>query len=147
MTAPAVVARLRLTVVDHAHAGRSTAADAGTRLIVNQVIGSSRTMAADADIVLNTAADSTRAPAWLPASDTTDYELDLKAADRRVDWRPAGHDGWTGHLRVTDHGAGSSEAELRVEVDDQADAAEVRKTLDDALRALAAEVDQNFNVS
>jgi hypothetical protein len=50
-------------------------------------------------------------------------------------------------LRVTDNGTGASEAELRVEVDDETDGDEMRAVLDGALRALAAEVDQNFNVS
>ncbi|WP_268747479.1 hypothetical protein [Amycolatopsis rifamycinica] len=39
---------------------------------------------------------------------------DLRAAEGRVEWRPAGLDGWTGHLRVIDSGTGASEAELRV---------------------------------
>src|SRR4051812_4412345 len=102
-------------------------------------------MAAEADIVLNTAADTTRAPAWLPGGNGRGYELELKAAEGRVEWRPAGHDGWAGHLTVTEQGAGSSEAELRVEVDEKTGTDDVRETLDGALRALAAEVDQNFN--
>jgi hypothetical protein len=115
--------------------------------MAKRVVTSSRAMAAEADIVLNTASDTTRAKAWLPGGGSRRYDIDLRAADSRVDWRPAGEDGWPGHLRVTGNGTGASEAELRVEVDEKADADEVREVLDRALRALAAEVDQNFNVS
>jgi hypothetical protein len=46
---------------------------------------------------------------------------------------------------VTDHGAGSSEAELRVWADGAA-AGDVRGVVEQALDGLAAEVEQNFNV-
>jgi hypothetical protein len=122
---------------------------------------SSRTMAADADIVLNTAADPTRAAAWLPeglqvvdsGTDTLDvnwnggvhrYEVHLSPAEHRLEWRPVDHDGWTGELRVTDKGAGSSEAELRVDTDGRG--GDVGPVLDQALDGLAVEVDQNFTV-
>ncbi|MEV6643534.1 hypothetical protein [Amycolatopsis sp. NPDC051371] len=122
-------------------------------------------MAADADIVLNTAADLTRVRTWLPApvqvigtgtatvdvqwrpDDVHRYEIDLKASEHRMEWHPVGRGGWAGHLRVTDHGAGSSEAELLVEVTEDVDADQVREVLDQALRALATEVDQNFTAS
>jgi hypothetical protein len=107
-------------------------------------VSSSCAMAAEADIVLNTASDATRAKAWLPDGGSRRYDLDLRAAEGLVKWRA---DGWSGDLRVTGNGTGASEAELRAEVDDEADAGEVREVLDRALRALAAEVDQNFNVS
>ncbi len=95
-------------------------------------------MTADADIVLNTAADLTRAGAWLPApvhvvdtgtgtvdvTWTTDgdvhrYEIRVSPDEHRLEWRPVGHNGWPGHLRVPDKGAGSSEAELHVETGGQ----------------------------
>ncbi|MDS0134655.1 MULTISPECIES: hypothetical protein [unclassified Amycolatopsis] len=132
---------------------------------MTQVRGTSRAMAADADIVLNTASDLTRAPAWLPApvqvvgtgAGTVDlrwreegvhrYEIDLDAAGHRLAWHPAGDGAWAGELRVTEQGAGSSRAELLVEAGDDVDAGEVRTVLDAALEALAAEVDQNFTVS
>jgi hypothetical protein len=75
------------------------------------------------------------------------YETDLDAAEHRLAWHPAGDGGWAGELRITEQGAGSSRAELLVEADDDVDAGEVRTVLDAALRALAAEVDQNFTVS
>ncbi|WP_410592803.1 hypothetical protein [Amycolatopsis sp. lyj-23] len=108
------------------------------------MVTSTRAMTAEADIVLNTASDATRAKAWLPAGDSGDYDLDLHADEGRVAWRTGG---WTGDLRVKSNGTGASEAELRAQVDADADAEEVRARLDRALGALAAEVDQNFNVS
>ncbi|MEU5264700.1 hypothetical protein [Amycolatopsis sp. NPDC021455] len=115
--------------------------------MATRIVTSSRAMAAEADIVLNTASDATRAKAWLPGGDSHAYDLDLRAAEGRVEWHPADHDGWAGHLRVVDSGTGASQAELQVEVDEAVDPDEVCATLDGALRALAAEVDQNFNVS
>jgi hypothetical protein len=115
--------------------------------MATHVVTNSRAMTAEADIVLNTASDATRAKAWLPGGGSRDYDIDLRAAEGRVEWRPAGHDGWAGALRVVGSGTGASEAEMQVEVDEGADADEVREALDGALRALAAEVDQNFNVS
>ncbi|WP_410612449.1 hypothetical protein [Amycolatopsis sp. lyj-109] len=115
--------------------------------MAERIVTSSRAMAAEADIVLNTASDATRAKAWLPGGGSRAYDIDLRAAEGRLAWRPAGHDGWAGHLRVIGSGTGASQAELQVEVDEAADPDEVREALDGALRALAAEVDQNFNVS
>ncbi len=112
--------------------------------MATRVVTSSRAMAAEADIVLNTASDATRAKAWLPEDGSRDYDIDLRADEGRVQWRT---DGRAGDLRVTGNGSGASEAELRMEVDDDADTGEVREILDRALGALAAEVDQNFNVS
>jgi hypothetical protein len=112
--------------------------------MATRVVSSSRAMTAEADIVLNTASDATRAKAWLPDGGSRGAEVDLRAAEGLVKWRA---DGWAGDLRVTGNGTGASEAELRVEVDDEADAGQVREILDRALSALAAEVDQNFNVS
>jgi hypothetical protein len=119
-------------------------------------------MAADADIVLNTAADPTRAASWMPGTvhavaggvdlswtsdgDTGRYEVSTHPDEHEVRWHPTGHDGWSGRLRVTDHGAGSSEAELRVWADGAA-AGDVRGVVERALDGLAAEVEQNFNVS
>jgi hypothetical protein len=117
------------------------------------------TMAAPADLVLNTAADLKRAPAWIPASVriadrdevevTTDgesvrYRVRLRADEQVLEWHPVDRDGWPGRLRVADRGAGSSEAELRVETTTGKDADRVRSALDRALGALAAEVEQNF---
>jgi hypothetical protein len=48
---------------------------------------------------------------------------------------------------VTDEGAGSSEAELRVECGEDVAPDVVYRVLDRALGGLATEVDQNFNVS
>ncbi len=110
--------------------------------MATHVVTSSRGMAAEADIVLNTASDATRAKAWLPEDGSGDYDVELRADEGRVDWRTGGR---TGDLRVTGTGAGASEAELRMEVDDDADTGEMREILDRALGALAAEVDQNFN--
>lgn len=115
--------------------------------MATRIVTSSRAMAAEADIVLDTAADATRAKAWLPGGASRAYDADLRAAEGRVEWRPAGHDGWAGHLRVVDSGTGGSQAEPRVDVDDAADPDDVREILDGALRALAPEVDQNFTVS
>lgn len=115
--------------------------------MATRIVTSSRAMAAEADIVLNTASDATRAKAWLPGGDSHPYDISLRAAEGRMAWHPAGHDGWAGHLRVIDSGTGASQADLQVEVDEAADPDEVRDTLEGALRALAAEVDQNFNVS
>ncbi|MET8998689.1 hypothetical protein [Amycolatopsis sp. Hca4] len=112
--------------------------------MATRIVTTSRPMTADADIVLNTASDATRAKAWLPGHVG---DIALRAAEGRVEWRAAGRDGLAGRLRVIGSGTGASEAELEVEVDESADPAEVRETLDGALRALAAEVDQNFNVS
>jgi hypothetical protein len=122
-------------------------------------------MAADADIVLNTALDLSRSAGWVPEpvrlTDAGDgnvdvgwapgdrvrrYSLAVDIEERRVRWRPVDHDGWPGELRVTDQGAGASEAELRVEAGEEAPA-DVDELLERALRGLAAEVDQNFNVS
>ncbi|WP_410573590.1 hypothetical protein [Amycolatopsis sp. cmx-4-61] len=108
------------------------------------MVTSTRAMTAEADIVLNTASDATRAKAWLPEGGSGDYHVDLRADEGRVEWRT---DGWAGDLRVTGDGTGASEAELRAKVDDDADTDEVRERLDRALGALADEVDQNFNVS
>lgn len=121
-------------------------------------------MAADADIVLNTAADPARAASWLPgpvrvvdagtgavdASWTPDgdarrYEIRLDPDEHEVRWHPVDHDGWSGLLTVVDRGAGSSEAELRVQTDGGAGADDVRRVLDRALEGLASEVEQNFN--
>lgn len=118
-------------------------------------------MAADADIVLNTAADPARAGAWLPdvvrvvdsgpgtldVSWTPDgavrrYEVHVRPTEHRLEWRPVDHDGWRGELLVTDKGAGSSEVELRVDTG----GADVGPALDEALEGLAVEVDQNFSV-
>ncbi len=114
-------------------------------------------MAADVDIVLNTAADLSRVSAWVPvpvvgAGDgTVDVDVDgevrryavtLRAEERTVEWRPVDHDGVSGQLTVSQGGAGSSQVELAV-----ADVDDVGDLLDRALRGLAAEVDQNFNVS
>lgn len=63
-----------------------------------------------------------------------------------LEWRPVGSRGWPG-LRVTDEGAGSSEAELRVECGEDVAPDVVYRVLDRALGGLATEVDQNFNVS
>jgi hypothetical protein len=123
-------------------------------------------MAADADIVLNTALDLTRAGGWVPepvrVTDAGDgavevtwapqdrarrYALAVRPGERRVEWRPVDHAGWPGELRVIDVGAGASEVELRVEVGEEVPAAEVGEFLERALRGLATEVDQNFNVS
>ncbi|GGP87424.1 SRPBCC family protein [Saccharothrix coeruleofusca] len=123
-------------------------------------------MAAVADIVLNTAADLTRAQAWLPAplhvvgsgdgtvdvgwtpdGSTHRYQVRLDADEHRLEWRPVDHDGWPGHLRVVEGGAGASEVELQVEAGAGVAEDDVRAALDRALRGLAAEVEQNFNVS
>lgn len=101
-------------------------------------------MTADADIVLNTASDSTRAHAWLPDADSHDYDVEWRADEGRLEWRSTR---WAGCLRVTGDGTGASTAELSVEVDGEADVSGIRRTLDAALGALAVEVDQNFNVS
>jgi hypothetical protein len=124
-----------------------------------------RAMAADPDIVLNTAADPARAQAWLPApahlvdhgAGTVDvawtadgpvrrYEIGLRPEAHTLEWSPVGHDGWPGVLRVTDHGAGSSEAELQVETGGRHPEDDVRRVLERALEGLAGEVDQNFTV-
>ncbi|WP_146060435.1 hypothetical protein [Amycolatopsis sp. CA-128772] len=112
--------------------------------MTTRMVTSNRTMTADADIVLNTASDATRAKAWLPEGGAGGYDVDLRAGEGRVEWRTGG---WTGDLTVTGSGTGASEAELRAKVDDDADPGDVRERLDRALSALAAEVDQNFNVS
>jgi hypothetical protein len=133
---------------------------------VSHIHRSSRGIAADPDIVLNTAADLTRAAAWLPEPvhvlDSGDGTLDVawrpdgsarrfavtvSADDRRVEWRPADHDGVTGQLVVTDQGAGASAVELRLEVGDDVRDQDVDRLLEQALAGLATEVDQNFNVS
>lgn len=122
-------------------------------------------MAADADIVLNTAADPARAASWLPGpvhvvdagsgvvdlswtadGDARRYEISVHPEEHEVWWRPVDHDGWSGRLRVTDRGAGSSEAELDVRTG-AVTSQDVRRVVDRALAGLAAEVDQNFNVS
>lgn len=122
-------------------------------------------MAADPDIVLNTAADLTRAAAWLPSQvrvagsggdevevtwtpdgETYRYAVAVRPDDHTLEWRPVGDHGWAGGLRVTSGGAGASEAELHVEPGDHDEAA-VCRVLDAALHGLSAEVDQNFNVS
>jgi hypothetical protein len=121
------------------------------------ILSGSRAMAADADIVFNTAADLTRATAWLPAAvevvdaDTVEvtwppdgeahrYAITVRAEELRLAWRPVGPRGWPGHLLVTDKGAGSSEVELRVECGDDVAPDEVRRVLDRALGGLATEV-------
>jgi hypothetical protein len=117
------------------------------------------TMAAAADLVLNTAADLKRASAWIPASvrvadrdevevtaagQAVRYQVRLRADEQVLEWHPVDRDGWPGSLRVADRGAGSSEAELRVDTTAEVDADRVRSALDRALGALAAEVAQNF---
>jgi hypothetical protein len=124
-----------------------------------QIHQATHPMAAAADLVLNTAADLQRAPAWVPASVrvadrdevevTTDgeavrYRVRLRAEEQVLEWHPVDRDGWPGRLRVADRGAGSSEAELRVETTSGRDADRIRSALDRALGALAAEVEQNF---
>ncbi|WP_107657186.1 hypothetical protein [Nocardia suismassiliense] len=109
-------------------------------------------MAADPDIVLNTAADPARAAAWLPitrsAEDAAEhYEIRLSADEHLVRWRPHGADTWSGWLRVTESGAGASEAELGVHDSGELDADALRAALDRSLHGLAGEVEQNFNVS
>jgi hypothetical protein len=64
-----------------------------------------------------------------------------------LEWSPVDHDGWPGLLRVTDHGAGSSEAELQVGTGGRHPEDDVRPVLERALEGLAGDVDQNFNVS
>ncbi len=123
---------------------------------------STRTMGADADIVLNTAADPTRAAAWLttaaqsddtvelawtPGAPTSRYRITADPEAHEVHWRPTGAAGSPARLRVVDRGAGSSAAELRVETtagtaDDQPDS--LTAALDRALAGLASEVEQNF---
>lgn len=129
----------------------------------NHVHRTRRPMGAPADIVLNTAADLDRARAWLPPplrldqpgpEGTVDvawspdearrYEIRVAADDLRLEWRPTEAGGWPGVLLVTDEGAGASVAELQVESGDQVSADEVREFLDQALRGLATEVEQNF---
>jgi hypothetical protein len=111
----------------------------------NQSYRGSHAMAADADIVLNTAADPTRAAAWLPG-DARRYEISAHPDEHEVRWRPVDHDGWSGRLRVTDRGAGASEAEPEVRAG-AARSEDARHVVDRALAGLAAEVDQNFTVS
>jgi hypothetical protein len=116
-------------------------------------------MAAEADLVLNTASDLRRAAAWIPASvrvagrdevevtaagEAVRYRVRLRADEQVLEWHPIDRDGWPGRLRVADRGAGSSEAELRVETTSALDAGRVRSALDRALGALAAEVEQKF---
>jgi hypothetical protein len=131
----------------------------------NNTHRSSRTMAADPDIVLNTAVDPDRIGAYLPAGasvadagaaevevtwtpdgEAQRYAVTVHPDEHTARWRPVDGGGWPGGLRVTDAGAGASEVELFVEAGD-ADANAVRRLLDEALRGLATEVDQNFNVS
>jgi hypothetical protein len=47
---------------------------------------------------------------------------------------------------VTDHGAGSSEAELQVETGGRHSEDDVRRVLERALEGLAGEVGQNFTL-
>ncbi len=122
-------------------------------------------MAADPDIVLNTAADPSRVGAclpaaahlsevepgevevtWAPAGRAHRYAVTVRPDEHTLEWRPVDGGGWPGGLRVTATGAGASEAELYVAAGDR-DADAVRRALDQALRGLATEVDQNFNVS
>lgn len=115
-------------------------------------------MAADADIVLNTAADPARAESWLPGpvhgadavhggadGEARRYEFSVTPEEHELRWHPVDRDGWRGFLRVADRGAGSSEAELCVQTDGEAAADDVRYALERALEGLAAEVEQNFN--
>ncbi|KOV79652.1 hypothetical protein [Nocardia sp. NRRL S-836] len=91
-----------------------------------------RTMQADADIVFNTASDDTRALAWLPPSLRT-CEIVVNTDERTLEWRR--NDEQCAYLRVEQGGAGTSEVELRLPDDTGGD---------DALRALEAEVAENF---
>ncbi|GAB2738161.1 SRPBCC family protein [Amycolatopsis magusensis] len=129
-----------------------------------------RSIAAPADLVLNTAADVTQVPAWLPgpvrlvdpgqidvragsgtihvaAGDGGEsaYEVVVDPARQVLSWTPADPGGWPGELRVSDGGAGSSVAELRVRP--PGSPAGVAEHLDRALDGLAVAVAQNFNVS
>ncbi|WP_147128265.1 hypothetical protein [Nocardia ninae] len=104
-------------------------------------------MAADPDIVLNTAADP-----WLPIAQSAEdaaehYEIRLSADEHLVRWRPPGADAWSGWLRVTESGTGASEAELGAHDGGELDADTLRAVLDRSLHGLAGEVEQNFNVS
>ncbi|UJW30297.1 hypothetical protein L3Q67_34565 [Saccharothrix sp. AJ9571] len=89
-----------------------------------------RSIAAPADLVLNTAADVTHVPAWLPGSvrlvdsgqidvcvgsgtvhvaagdgGESAYEVVLDPARQVLSWTPADPGGWPGELRVSDGGA------------------------------------------
>ena len=101
---------------------------------------SSRTMATDADIVLNTAGDPARGSSWLP-DDVA--EISAHPDEHEVRWRPADRDGWSGRLRATDQGVGSSQVELEIWADRPA--GDGQRVADRALAGLAAEVEQNFN--
>jgi len=92
-----------------------------------------RSMAADADIVLNTAADPARVQAWLPDVAST---VEVLPEKRTVVWRSEGR---VAVLRVVDRGAGACEAHLLVE------GAAEPAGFDRALNGLAAEVEENFS--
>ncbi|HEX7308214.1 hypothetical protein [Lentzea sp.] len=90
------------------------------------------TMQADADIVLNTAADRSQETSWLPDR-LRGCELDLDAEGRTIRW--VRDDEQQGRLTARPSGAGSSEVELltsREAADDD--------SLRVALRALEAAV-------
>jgi hypothetical protein len=90
-------------------------------------------MQADADIVFNTASDDTRSLAWLPPSLRT-CETVVHVEERALEWRR--NDEQCAYLRVEQGGAGTSEVELRIPDDTDGDG---------ALRALEAEVAENFS--
>ncbi|MFD4668511.1 hypothetical protein ACFWNN_02190 [Lentzea sp. NPDC058450] len=68
-----------------------------------------QTMQADADIVLNTAADPTQAAAWLPHP-LRAYDCVLNAESHTVTWRENGE--VRGLLTASPRGAGTSAVEL-----------------------------------
>ncbi|SES33582.1 hypothetical protein [Lentzea albida] len=72
-------------------------------------IRGTRTMQAEADIVLNTAADPSQEAAWLPDW-LRDCELDLNADERTLRW--VRDDEPRGFLAAQPRGAGSSEVEM-----------------------------------
>ena len=101
-----------------------------------------RGMNALSEIVLNTAADPTRADSWVGQPlglSGAGVRIERTGDGLRIEWDPAGGPRGSGELTVREDGAGATDADLRVRCE-AAEPDPARRMLD----ALAEEVDQNF---
>lgn len=120
------------------------------------------------EVVFSVATDPDRIPRWLPDqlrvtdtgtkclrvawtdADTVEYRLVVLPDQLRVEWRPAGPDGWAGFLQVNENAAGGASVEVCVEPSGRAGESrgtdQVPRLLDATLVNLRREVADNLSV-
>jgi hypothetical protein len=110
-----------------------------------------RGISAPPEVVFNTVTDPDRLAGWVPQqlrAKADEHEVSVVAERLRVEWRPAGSDGWTGALQVRDGSAGGAQVEVTVEPTgspaDPPDGDDVPSQLDGALTELDREVVDNL---